>query len=182
MKKKETVGKVMLFLVLLFILFWFIGILLFSKTEEPKKEVVLQPEVSTVPTESDSTDDESKEDSDDTVVFNVSEDALYAKSLVAYDAFVTTLFLSNSFSLDVNKDIEESVKSQISAIAPESGYISRQADIKYSGLNTEEGVDKYIAIVDVFCLDASSKQYKYTIIVKASILANVVSDFNLSMF
>lgn len=146
--------------------------------EEPKKEVLLKSE-ETPSKEIEPTETKEDDTEDETVVFDVSEDALNSKSLIDYDSFIQTLFVSNSFVLDVNKDIEESIKSQVSAVAPLSGYISRQVDIQHSGLD-ESG--NYLGILDVFCLDDKSKQYKFTVVVTMSVSKGVVSSFSLSMF
>lgn len=128
---------------------------------------------------------ETEETKNSNEVVMITEDTAELNTLSSCDELVNCLFSGSSYSISVSKDIADKIKSSVSAVSPDGGYIARQSNIQYSGITSEdeEGNVGYIAVVDVYCLDMSNSSYSYDVVIRLEMNAEgVVTDFNLYMF
>lgn len=153
-------------------------------SDSGKKDVIIYDTSDTYISSGDATIETEETKSNNEVVM-ITEDTTELNTLSSCDELVNCLFSGSSYSISVNKDIADKIKSSVSAVSPDGGYIARQSNIQYSGITSEdeEGNVGYIAVVDVYCLDMNNSSYSYDVVIRLEMNAEgVVTDFNLYMF
>lgn len=152
--------------------------------DEGKKDVIIYDTSDAYISSGDATT-ETEETKSNSEVVMITEDTAELNTLSSCDELVNCLFSGSSYSISVNKDIADKIKSSISAVSPDGGYIARQSNIQYSGITSEdeEGNIGYLAVVDVYCLDMNNSSYSYDVVIRLEMNAEgVVTDFSLYMF
>lgn len=155
-----------------------------NASDSGKKDVIIYDTSDNYISAGDATT-ETEETKTNNEVVMITEDTTELNTLSSCDELVNCLFSGSSYSISVNKDIVDKIKSSVGAVSPDGGYIARQSNIQYSGITSEdeEGSIGYIAVVDVYCLDMNNSSYSYDVVIRLEMDAEgVVTDFNLYMF
>lgn len=155
-----------------------------NSSDSGKKDIIIYDTSDNYISGGDATTETEETKSSNEVVM-ITEDTAELNTLSSCDELVNCLFSGSSYSISVSKDIADKIKSSVSAVSPDGGYIARQSNIQYSGITSEdeEGNVGYIAVVDVYCLDMSNSSYSYDVVIRLEMNAEgVVTDFNLYIF